>query len=96
MISLTIRLIFIHNSTNGDYYSIAASETQSNNNIDTANQQDEKQESTFDTGHSSEHQKTWTHILNAPKFMLQKWRKFHADLTGRGALYGSDYFAGES
>lgn len=96
LISLKFPLNSNHNSTNADYYPIAASESQSNNNFNTANQQNEKQESSFDSGHSSDHQKTWTHILNAPKLMLQKWKKLHADLTGRGAFYGSDYFAGES
>lgn len=83
--------------TNADYYSIAASETQSNNDLNSANQHSENQEAgTFDTGYFGHHKKAWAHFMKAPAHMVQKWRKFHADLTGKGALYGSDYFADDS
>lgn len=86
--------------TNADYYPIAQSESQTNNNLNTANQQDEKQEgdisSTSDTGFFGSNKKTWTHFMKGSTQMMQKWRKFHADLSGRGALYGSDYFTNET
>lgn len=82
--------------TNGQYYPIAtAEETQANHDIVHHQQYNDEQQNGSGNifGKFDAQKKAWTHIVDAPAHALQKMRKFHADVTGLGPLYGTDHFA---
>lgn len=74
--------------TNADYYPLAQSETQSNEDYNDSEQYDV--ESAID---AEKHKELWANLMNAPQHIVTKLKKFHADFKGTGALYGSDHFA---
>lgn len=81
--------------TNGDYYPMSKTETKSNDDLDNPQPYDENEESSSHTGFfNSEQKKSLARLIDAPKRAFQKIRKFHADWSGTGALYGSDHFEG--
>lgn len=77
--------------TNADYYPLAQSEAQSNEDYNDSEQYDV--ESTID---SERHKEMWANLMNAPQHIVTKLQKIHADFKGMGALYGSDHFAPQS